>query len=124
MENILLLIEDEPLLAELVQTIGEDAGYEVLLADEMGGIEKALSQSPSVVLMDLNLPTVDSETIIKKMASENCKAQVIVASGTNSSAIDNALRKAEDAGLNSYMGISKPFDIEKLESVLEGLCIT
>ena len=122
MDDILLLIEDELMIADLLQTVAEGVGYHVNLADSIETIESTISAAkPSLVLMDLNLPNVDTEDILQRLAALNVDANVIVASGSEMGKINAVLERGRTLGLNMHSAMQKPFDIVTLEAVLSEL---
>lgn len=59
-EELILVIEDEPSIAEVVGLYLQRAGYRVIFAkDGLEAQNKIESQSPDLILMDLMLPIVD-----------------------------------------------------------------
>jgi DNA-binding response OmpR family regulator len=122
MEDILLLIEDEPMVAEFVQTLAEDAGYRVELAESLKEIENSISAvKPSVILLDLNLPGVKADDILQYLAHCDIDAHIFVTSGSDIGRINAMLEQGKALGLNMHSAIPKPFDIVKLETILEEL---
>lgn len=70
MERI-LVIEDEPSIAMLLQYNLEKAGYEVLTAaDGKEGLEKAVGEHPDLLILDLMLPGMDGMDICKTLRQE------------------------------------------------------
>src|SRR3954470_1424394 len=53
----ILIVEDEPLIAELVSTVLSDAGYEIIgiAADEPSAVRQASRVVPDFVVMDIKL---------------------------------------------------------------------
>ncbi len=121
MRNILLVIEDEPLLADLYRTVGMDIGFDVMLADDLESIESNIPRLPSVVLMDLTLPSIDPHAVLEKLIASNNNAHLIIISGAGQHAIESALLDARQLGIKSCFGISKPVDLGRLRSILRDL---
>ena len=121
MRNILLVIEDEPLLADLYRTVGLDIGFEVMLADDLESIESNLPSLPSVILMDLTLPSIDPHAVLKKLIVSNSDSHLIIVSGAGQHAIESAVQEATQLGIKSCFGISKPIDLSRLRSILRDL---
>jgi len=124
MRNILLVIEDEPLLADLYRTVGSDIGFDVMLADDLESIESNLPSLPSVVLMDLTLPFIDPHAVLKKLNASNSDAHLIIVSGAGQHAIESAVQEATELGIKSCFGISKPIDLSRLRSILSDLLVS
>ena len=59
-EKRILIVNDEPDLLETIQVTLEMEGYECLVAyDGFRGLDRARSEKPSLILLDLGLPDVD-----------------------------------------------------------------
>ena len=59
-EDLILIVEDEPSIAEVVGLYLQRAGYQVIFArDGLEAQNKIESQSPDLIVMDLMLPIVD-----------------------------------------------------------------
>ena len=121
MKNTLLVIEDEPLLADLYRTVGKEIGFDVMLADDLESIESNLPNSPSVVLMDLTLPSTDPHSVLRRLIASNSDTHLIIVSGAGQHAIENAVTEATQLGITSCFGISKPIDLGRLRSILRNL---
>ena len=65
----IFLVEDEPDTADLVTLILQEQGYQVVHApDGQDALDKiALMPSPSLVLLDIQLPHADGITILKQL---------------------------------------------------------
>lgn len=118
----LLLIEDEAMLAELVHAVAEGVGYQVAFADTLQGISDALSAAqPGVIILDLNLPGVETESVLQLLSKSAASSEIIITSGSDVSQIDDVIESGKRMGLNMHSVLSKPFDIRKLEAVLDEL---
>lgn len=108
------------MLAELVQVIAEGIGFQVHLADSAAGISAGLDAiSPKIILMDLNLPGVQTDEILTILADSNRETPIFVTSGEDPCAVDAVIEKGRRIGLRMRGSIAKPFDISKLEATLE-----
>ncbi len=59
-EDLILVVEDEPSIAEVVGLYLERAGYQVIFArDGLEAQNKIESRSPNLIVMDLMLPIID-----------------------------------------------------------------
>ncbi|MBN1873053.1 MAG: response regulator [Anaerolineae bacterium] len=60
----ILLMEDDPQQARLMQRLLEYAGHKVLHApDGESGLRTALMSKPDLILLDLGLPDLDGQTV-------------------------------------------------------------
>jgi len=88
------------------------AGYEMIsAADGALGVDKALSDQPDLILMDLNLPVVDGWEAIRRLkADERTRAIPIIALTAHAMAGDR--EKALAAGADDFD--TKPVVFERL----------
>ncbi|MHB1846894.1 MAG: response regulator [Deltaproteobacteria bacterium] len=67
----ILLVEDEPIIRELVRTMLEERGVEVsCLADGAQAVKKAREIRPQLVLLDIVLPGMDGITACRFLRAE------------------------------------------------------
>jgi two-component system cell cycle response regulator DivK len=108
----ILVVEDEPLLAELLESLLQMNGHDVIMApDGEAGVRLALSELPEVILMDLSLPGItgfEAVRLIKQNpAAEAIPVLVLTAHKTSGDKDD-----AYEAGVAGF--VTKPFDHEHL----------
>ena len=67
-----LVVDDEPTIAEVVARYLERAGYRTrVAADGVQAIEAAASQRPDLVVLDLMLPGVDGLEVMRRLREED-----------------------------------------------------
>jgi DNA-binding response OmpR family regulator len=72
MQELILIIEDEPQIARLARDYLEKHGYRVLLAaDGLTGLAAARRESPDLVLLDLLLPGLDGREVCRRLRAES-----------------------------------------------------
>jgi two-component system cell cycle response regulator DivK len=113
----ILYIEDNPLNMKLVRRMLTDMGYSMIEAsDGEYGIRQALTASPDLILMDINLPDVDGLTVTRKLKGDPRLRHIpIVALTANSMHGDREQCLA--AGCDAYL--AKPVSRLELRNVLE-----
>ena len=113
----ILVVDDEPALAEhLSKALGE-AGYAVDLAADGERADFAVrTESYDAVLLDLGLPRVDGLTLLRGWRQSGMEVPVLVltARGSWHETVDGI-----DAGADDY--VAKPFRIEEVLARLRGL---
>lgn len=117
MTKNILYIEDDPINIELVrQILLKRPNYKFHFAlNAQKGIEIALSKSPDLILMDINMPDMDGLTAFKELARSPITQCIPVIAVSACSMIDE-IDKALELGFHSY--ITKPINVEGfLESV-------
>jgi len=109
----ILYFEDNSTNVELVRQIfrqREDMRF--LSASTVGaGIELAKSETPDLILMDINMPDMDGLTAFKKLQTLN-ETRGIPVIALSADAMDVDIRKALNIGFKDY--ITKPIDVPEL----------
>lgn len=109
METI-LVIDDDPLILEVVKEILELDDYEVVTAlSGAEGIEKYRKSQADLVITDLIMPHKDGISVISELKSEFPGLRIIAMTGTPKV---ETVAKAVRADVNRV--IAKPFDQEEL----------
>ena len=110
----ILYVEDNPDNVYMLSRRLKKKGFELIIAgDGQEGIDKAIEESPDLILMDLSLPTMDGWTAtaeIKKI--EGVKDIPIIALSAH--AMPEHRDRAIKAGCSDYD--TKPVDIKRLLS--------
>ena len=74
-----LVVEDDPSVRGLLQTLLSAEGYQVATAsDGLAGLVKASSQPPALVLLDLMMPDLGGVRVLEEMRDDPELAQVPV----------------------------------------------
>jgi two-component system cell cycle response regulator DivK len=98
----ILIIEDNPFNMEISRTVLQEAGYDIIEAsDGQTGLEK-VSQEPDLVLLDLSLPKLSGEEVVKAIRRDEKYSHIPVIALT-AHAMDGDRRKALEAGCSSYL---------------------
>ena len=119
MSRTVLLIEDNEQNRYLATFLLERSGYSVVPAvDGRSGIELARKRAPAVVLLDIQLPTMDGHEVARVLRTiASLKATPIIA--VTSYAMVGDREKSLAAGCNGY--IEKPIDpatfVEEIERI-------
>ena len=112
-----LIIEDEPVLARLLQLLVEVEWYETIVADDgIRGFAAAQRQAPDAILMDLMMPVMDGYGTLEALRTDERTADipVVVLSAIVS---DAARQRCIDSGAVAI--VRKPFDNANLLEALE-----
>lgn len=106
----ILIVEDEPVIRELLSDNLEFDGFKSLKAENLGQAEKLLQKTtPSLILLDLNLPDGNGADRLKQWRTDGLLIPVIICT-VRDREID--IIKALDAGADDY--VTKPFRIREL----------
>src|SRR5467141_5129697 len=110
-----LIIDDERPVLMTVEALLKRHGYHVdAAATASQGLKLLKSNSPSLVLLDLQLPDADGLEMLERIKSELPKVQVIILTAHDS--LHNAI---ESIKRGAYHFISKPYAPEELLSLVE-----
>src|SRR5436190_15601928 len=111
-----LVVEDEPALAETVQYSLEREGFRVsVAADGNRALERFRSDQPSIVLLDLMLPELAGLDVLRIMRGESTVPIVIV------TAKDAEADKVAGLELGADDYVTKPFSMRELVSRVRAL---
>ena len=115
----LLLIDDEPTLAEFLASAAEESGFEPVITGHDHEFREAfLAQRPDMVALDLGMPGMDGVELIRFLADENYVAPVLIVSGFDRRVLESAFRLGEALGLTMVGPVEKPVRFEVLEEML------
>lgn len=118
----LLLIDDEPALAEFIASAASECGYDpALTSDDRQFREEFLAERPDMVVLDLGMPGMDGVELLRFLADEKFEAPVLIISGFDRRVLDSAFRLGEALGLRMVGPIEKPARLEVLEELLNRL---
>jgi DNA-binding response OmpR family regulator len=121
----LLLIDDEPVLAEFMANAAAGTGFEPVVTSEDGQFrEQFLAQRPDMVALDLGMPGMDGVELIRFLAEQDYRAPVLIVSGFDRRVLESAFRLGEALGLTMAGPLEKPVRLERLESMLTQLKAT
>jgi DNA-binding response OmpR family regulator len=99
----ILLIEDSPSQALQFQLILERAGYRVrVVADGGDGWRAAYTDRPRLILLDIDLPTLDGFQILTRLKRDRATAAIPILMLTNREHISN-IERAIALGANDYL---------------------
>lgn len=117
MAETILLVEDEEKLARMVELELRYEGYEVEKAfDGRTGLERALSGSFDLVLLDIMLPQLSGMEVLRRLRKEGVQLPVIMLTARDS-VVDKV--SGLDSGADDY--ITKPFNILELKARVRAL---
>lgn len=115
----ILLADDEEDVKIVLGMFLETKGYDVCTAfDGLDAIDKAQSEKPDVILLDIMMPLIDGYEVCKKLKADPTTADIPVVMLSAASHAES-VKKGIDAGAVDYL--VKPFEPEQLEKLLDGI---
>jgi len=123
MENPrLLVIDDEPALAEFVATVATECGFDPILSEGWEAFRAAVRDTkPDMVALDLGMPGMDGVELLRFLAEEDSHATVLIISGFDRRVLESAFRLGEALGLRMLGPLEKPVRFHDLERVFTQL---
>ena len=113
-----LVIDDEPAVCELIETVAEAAGFSTASANSREQIESALLGRFDVVVLDLSLGELDGIEIMSRLAAIRRGLPVVLVSGADEVLLTSARRIAEMQKLRVVATLAKPFGVDALTTAL------
>lgn len=118
----LLVIDDEPALADYVAKAADLCGYSpVVTANDQQFRDDFLETRPNMVALDLGMPGMDGVELLRFLAEQEFSDPVLIISGFDRRVLESAFRLGNALGLQMVGPISKPARLEELEDILNEL---
>ena len=116
MKNSILIIEDDKSVQQLIRMYLVNDGFEVIFSiDGEDGLNKALTENPDLILLDLNLPKIDGIEVCKKIRESSDIPIIMVTARIDELERLDGLEK----GADDY--ITKPFSFPELLARIKAL---
>jgi two-component system cell cycle sensor histidine kinase/response regulator CckA len=104
----LLVVEDEPSVGNLFESLLSRLGYEVIRADHGEEAERAMAEREDgtidLVLTDLDMPRMDGTELVKRLVARHRDLKIILCSGNGENY----------GGENGFDFLPKPFSMQTL----------
>ncbi len=113
----MLVVEDDPLLAEGLVNVLSRAGHAVDHVENGAHADQALKATEfDLVVLDAGLPDMDGFELLKRMRARRSQTSVLVLTARD--AVEDRVRGL-DLGANDYM--TKPFSVAEFEARVRAL---
>lgn len=101
----ILIVEDENVIRNELKTLLENSGYEVLALENFHNAkEDILNEKPDLILLDINIPNINGEILLKEIRKESNVPVIMVTSRAGE--VDEVL--SISYGADDY--ITKPYN--------------
>ncbi len=115
----ILIVEDNEMNRDMLSRRLERRGYTTVIAvDGAAGVEKARTDAPDIILMDMSLPVIDGWEASTRIKADPATAKIPIIALTAHAMVSDR-DKALKAGCNDYD--TKPVDLPRLLSKIEAL---
>lgn len=116
MPQTILVVEDNDRNRRLMRIVLKAKGYEVMEATTgKEALDYLSTQTPDLILMDIQLPRTDGLTLTKEIKS-NAQTKDIPIIAVTAYAMKGDKERMLEAGCDDY--ISKPIDTQKLPLII------
>ena len=117
--NRLLIVDDEPAIVELIETVARELDYSVASTGDAAEFAQLVDAfRPTLILIDLNLAETDGVELLRMLASRQCKARVLLMSGVDERVLAMAHDLGVGQGLTMTGMLAKPLAITDLRNKL------
>ncbi len=119
LDHSILVVDDEPQVVWVLQYSLEAEGYTTLSArDGAAALEAVDLFHPKMILLDIMMPTLDGWSVLEALGElpADARPKVVVVS-----ALSSLRDRARAAELGADAFCSKPFNVEDLLGVVQGL---
>lgn len=116
----LLLIDDEPALADFLARAAQLSGYDaVVTGDDQSFRDRFRASRPAMVALDLGMPGMDGVELLRFLADEGYAGPVLIVSGFDRRILESAMRLGAALGLEMLGPVEKPARLEELEAIFK-----
>ncbi|MEA9977348.1 MULTISPECIES: PAS domain S-box protein [unclassified Pseudomonas] len=112
-----LCVDDNPINLKLISTYFKKHPHiQVLTASSPAqGLEIALTQTPDLILLDINMPEMDGYQLLAILQSDP-RTRVVPVIAVTANAMPSDVERAQQAGFDSYL--TKPINFHQLLEIL------
>ena len=119
MSRSILVVEDNARNRKLLRTILRFRGFEVIeCEDGAPSLEAARKHQPALILMDIELPTMDGITALGRLRADPQTRDIPVIAVT-ASVTPGERERVLAAGFNAY--VAKPIDVDAFSGLVDRL---
>lgn len=116
----ILIVDDNEINLKLFEAILKKVGYDYVIAKNgIEAVEVAVKEKPSLVLMDIQMPTMDGEKAFHFIREKEETADIPIVAIT-SYALNEDRKRLIAAGFDGYL--SKPISVEDFLNEIRKFC--
>lgn len=117
---LLIVIDDEPDMADFVKDVAEMVGFETLVANSGKEFQSLCAKaSPDAVVMDIVMPDMDGIELLQWISGNGYAFPVILMSGYDGKYIDTAARLGVSQNVSVVGTLNKPIPLAEMEALLK-----
>jgi CheY-like chemotaxis protein len=116
----ILVIDDEPGIRDLLDTLLRRKGYDVVVAESgQKGLDLFRQEHPDIIVLDLKMPEMDGLTVLRQIRGLDPRIPVIILTGAGTPETEQQVRAM---GVTEY--VEKEFSLHLLGDSLRRLLKT
>ena len=116
----LLIVDDQPLVAEYMANAAEDWGWVATAACTADEVEAQLNVAhPQAIALDLDMPGKDGVEFLRSLSAHGYRGGVFIISACDQSVVETSARLGEQLGLNIIGYAQKPVTSDDFAALLE-----
>ena len=115
----LLVVDDEPGIADLIREVGESLGFSVTVTHDGSTFHDLYRRTdPGVIFLDLKLPGYDGVELLRFLGEEQSSATIFIASGLDGRTLAAAHAVGKQHNLDMGRALAKPLMLDDIEAAL------
>ena len=115
-----VIIDDEPAFVTMLTKMLEAFGLEVKVSTDARSSQTFEIRDSDIVFIDALMPHVSGSQVLEQLARQGTKSHIVAMSG-NPQSLDQVERLAQELDLNLLGVLEKPFRLDDLRYILDGL---
>jgi len=116
----ILVVDDQPEVRDILKTLLEQEGYDVVQASDGKDALRQHSETPAdLVIADLVMPGMNGLDMISEFRDRHAGVKIIAMSGAHQYMVDKNLESSRINGADR--AFKKPFDLDQLLSAISDL---
>ena len=116
----ILIVEDDSVLQKALEEFLVAEGFEVVCAiDGEIGVQKALSEKPDLILLDIVLPKKDGYEVLQEVKANEETANIPIVLLTNLGSLSD-VEKALELGATTYL-VKADYKLEEVTQKIKGI---
>lgn len=118
-ERRVLILDDDAMVGVLIESVARIDGACTRLTEQPAAFIAALANwTPTHLVIDLTLPDISGEDVLRQVAAAGCSARVVISSGVEPERLASAAQLAIGLGLDVAGTLAKPFMPARLRALL------
>ena len=121
MQKKILVLDDDLIVTEILGQLVKNLGHYPVIAHNAPILASAKIKEFDAILLDLWLSDSSAEESLEAIAGQAFRGQIVLISGLDNEALEDACEKGRRLGLRVNGFLRKPVDVESLKALLADL---